>query len=63
MRTPFAYSLLMAKTLSPEALQFFKEQGSRGGKKRVANMTKKERSEAARKAAQARWKSKEAPKR
>jgi hypothetical protein len=34
----------------------FEETGRAGGKKRAANMTKKARSESARKAAKARWK-------
>jgi hypothetical protein len=46
----------MADELSPEAKEFFRKAGSRGGKKRTGAMTKKERTELARKAAQARWK-------
>jgi hypothetical protein len=45
--------------LPPEALAFFKKAGKMGGKiggkKRVANMTPEELSEANRKAVQARW--------
>ncbi len=47
------------KKLPPEILKFFVEMGKRGGASgghaRAANMTKEERSEAARKAVQARW--------
>jgi hypothetical protein len=39
-----------------EMMDFFKETGRAGGKERAAKMTKKERSDSARKAAQARWK-------
>lgn len=35
---------------------FFKDTGAQGGRKRAENMTKKQRSESARKAALARWK-------
>jgi hypothetical protein len=38
-----------------EMIQVFKETGAQGGRKRAANMTKKQRSESARKAALARW--------
>ena len=53
---------VMAEPLNPEALAFFREHGSHGGKKRTAAMTKKQRSELARKAAQARWKKSESAK-
>jgi hypothetical protein len=47
------------RKLPPEILDFFRKQGAKGGKKggasRAANMTQEERSEAARKAVQARW--------
>jgi hypothetical protein len=47
------------KKLPPEILEFFKKQGAKGGKKggtiRAERMTAEERSEAARKAVQARW--------
>jgi len=56
------YTRGMRKTtarLPPEALAYFVEMGSLGGKKggpaRAAAMTKEERSESARKAVQARW--------
>lgn len=39
-----------------EMMEYFKEQGAKGGKKRAATMTKAQRSESARKAAAARWK-------
>jgi len=39
-----------------EMEQFFIEAGRSGGKKRAAKLTKKQRSEGARKAAVARWK-------
>jgi hypothetical protein len=59
----------MAKNkLSPEALEFFRKQGAKGGKiggkKRVASLTPEQRSESARKASVARWgqaKSRDAP--
>lgn len=40
----------------PAAVALGRKGGLKGGKARAANMTKEERSEAARKAAQARWK-------
>jgi hypothetical protein len=47
------------KKLPPEILEFFKKQGAKGGKiggtARAANMTPEQRSEASRKAVQARW--------
>jgi hypothetical protein len=47
------------KKLPPDVLEFFRKQGAKGGKKggtrRAANMTAEQRSEAARKAVQARW--------
>jgi hypothetical protein len=47
------------KKLPPEVLEFFRKQGARGGKKggtiRAERMTAEERSEAARRAVQARW--------
>jgi hypothetical protein len=50
----------MAKKLPPDVRAFFVKMGKQGGKKggpaRAAAMTKAERSEAARKAVQARWK-------
>ena len=49
----------MKKKLPESALEFFREQGRRGGKLRSSNLTKKERSESARKAALARWEKKE----
>lgn len=39
-----------------EMMEFFKKTGAQGGKKRAAGMTQKQRSEAARKAVNARWK-------
>lgn len=40
----------------PDAvLEFFRQQGSVGGKKRAAHLSAKERSEQARKAVNARW--------
>jgi hypothetical protein len=49
----------MAKKLPPEIREFFvkmgKKGGASGGHARAANMTKDERSEAARKAVQTRW--------
>jgi hypothetical protein len=38
-----------------EMAEFFKNTGAEGGRKRAANMTKKQRSNSARKAAKARW--------
>ena len=46
------------KKLSAEALEFFREQGQRGGKARLKKLTSAQRSEIARKAATARWKGK-----
>jgi hypothetical protein len=47
------------KKLPQEVLEFFRKQGAKGGKiggtARAANMTPEQRSEAARKAVQARW--------
>lgn len=40
----------------PAAVELGRKGGLKGGKARAAKMTKKERSEAARKAARARWK-------
>jgi len=42
------------KKLSAEALEFFREQGQRGGKARLKKLTPAQRSEVARKAAAAR---------
>ena len=39
-----------------EMMEYFREQGAKGGKKRAASMTKAERSASAKKAAAARWK-------
>ena len=39
-----------------EMMEFFRKTGAQGGKARAAKMTKKQRSESARKAVQARWK-------
>jgi hypothetical protein len=45
-----------------EMQQMFRETGARGGKARAANMTPKQRSSAASRAAKARWKrAKKAP--
>jgi hypothetical protein len=45
--------------LPPEALEFFRKQGAKGGKKggkrRLETLTAEQRSELARKAAKARW--------
>jgi hypothetical protein len=38
-----------------EVLEMFRANGAKGGKKRAANMTAKQRSAAASKAAKARW--------
>ncbi|MCU1337085.1 MAG: hypothetical protein JWO19_2666 [Bryobacterales bacterium] len=38
-----------------EMIEYFREQGAKGGKKRAAKMTKAQRSESAAKAAKARW--------
>jgi len=46
------------KKLSAEALEFFREQGQRGGKARLKKLTPAKSSEVARKAAAARWKGK-----
>ncbi len=44
--------------LPEEALAFFRKQGSKGGKKSRKALTAEQRSEQARKAADARWKGK-----
>jgi hypothetical protein len=44
------------KKLPAEALDFFREQGKRGGKARLKSLTSGQRSEIAKKAAAARWK-------
>ena len=44
------------KKLPVEALDYFREEGRRGGKARLKNLTPAKRSEIARKAAAARWK-------
>jgi hypothetical protein len=62
-RLPFQKGLLynssVAKRLPPEIRDFFVKMGRRGGKiggrKRVANMTPEQLSEANRRAVQARW--------
>jgi hypothetical protein len=47
---------MKTRTQLPDAvLKYFKEQGSRGGRKRAKNLSKKQRSEQARKAVQTRW--------
>jgi hypothetical protein len=55
----------MAKKLPPEIRDFFVEMGKKGGASgghaRAANMTKAQRSEASRKAVQARWAKKKKP--
>jgi hypothetical protein len=48
----------MSEELPPKALEFFRAAGRKGGKKRASKMTSVERTESARKAAQARWKKK-----
>jgi hypothetical protein len=45
----------MAEEKNPAAVALVKLGGSKGGKARAAKMTPEERSEAARKAAKARW--------
>ncbi|HYG99309.1 MAG TPA: hypothetical protein VD837_09275 [Terriglobales bacterium] len=42
-------------TLPKAALEFFQQQGRKGGETRASRLSPKERSEAARKAVQARW--------
>jgi hypothetical protein len=55
----------MAKKLPPEIREFFvkmgKKGGASGGHARAANMTAEQRSEASRKAVQARWAKKKKP--
>jgi hypothetical protein len=46
----------MPEELPPEAKEFFRAAGKRGGKKRASKMTPTQRKESARKAARARWK-------
>jgi hypothetical protein len=59
LRRPYALdSVDMLEELPPEAKEFFRAAGRRGGKKRASKMTPAERRESARKAAQARWKKK-----
>jgi general stress protein YciG len=45
-----------------EMMEFFKKTGSQGGKKRAANLTKKELAEIGKKGALARWGKKKAAK-
>jgi hypothetical protein len=47
--------------LSKEAREFFVKEGSKGGKLAAKKMTKQERSEKMRKAANARWSKKKKP--
>jgi hypothetical protein len=53
------YGDMPNKKLPPEILDFFRKHGAKGGKiggtARAANMTPQQRSEASRKAVQARW--------
>jgi hypothetical protein len=53
----YPWTLRMNKRvqLPKEALEFFRKQGRIGGHRRAANLSTEERSEQARKAAQARW--------
>jgi len=44
------------KKLPEEALEFFRNQGKKGGKSRLTKMTAEKRSEVAKKGAAARWK-------
>jgi hypothetical protein len=60
IRDRVTYDVSVArKKLPPDVLEFFRKQGAKGGKKggtaRAANMTPEQRSEASRKAVQARW--------
>ncbi len=43
------------ESMTDELLEMFKQTGAEGGRKRAANMSKKQRSESARRAALARW--------
>jgi uncharacterized protein YdaU (DUF1376 family) len=65
MLNPVKVLKVAKKKLSAEALEFFKEQGARGGKigtkRRMENLTAEQRSEVAKKAAAARWKGKKKP--
>jgi general stress protein YciG len=45
----------MTKKLPPKALEFFREEGRKGGLNRAANLSKEQRAEIARKAALKRW--------
>jgi hypothetical protein len=55
----------MKGKLPPEALEFFRKQGAKGGriggKRRLTTLTPKRRSEIARQAAAARWKGQKKP--
>jgi len=42
-------------SLGKEALEFFRQEGKRGGQARAKKLTPKERKESARRAARARW--------
>jgi hypothetical protein len=60
IRERVTYDLDMPRKKLPlEVLEFFRRHGAKGGKKggtsRAANMTPEQRSDAARKAVQARW--------
>jgi hypothetical protein len=46
---------MAGKKLSADALEFFRNQGKRGAKARLKQLTPEQRSEIARKAAAARW--------
>ena len=55
----------MKATLPPEALEFFRKEGAKGGKiggkRRLKTLTAKRRSEIAKQAAAARWKGHKKP--
>lgn len=53
------HNLTPAVRLPDEIREFFRQQGSRGGKKRNRNLSPEKRREIARKAAQARWNKKQ----
>ena len=62
MPNPVTLWLMAKEKLSAEALDFFRKQGRKGGKKsaaaRMAKLTPEKRSELAKLAATARWKKK-----
>lgn len=51
----YAWEPTVPKKLPAEALEFFRKQGTKRGKKSASQMTPEQRTERAKKAAEARW--------